>query len=93
MQIYGASNVHGPQALKGPHTPQRTTGPTPSSPTSGPTDQLDISPAAEAAASAADSGAIRSELVNRVRSEIAAGTYESPDKIAIAIEGLADDVS
>src|SRR5256885_829076 len=45
-------------------------------------DRVELSDAARAAAS--DSTPIRQDLVNRVREQIAAGRYESPDKVAIA---------
>lgn len=35
---------------------------------------------------------VRDELVNRVRSELASGTYETPDKIDGAVDGLAEDL-
>jgi negative regulator of flagellin synthesis FlgM len=48
--------------------------------------------AAEAAMNAAEGGDVRADLVARVRSEIASGTYETPDKVAIAIENLLDEM-
>ena len=36
---------------------------------------------------------IRQELVARVRAEIAAGTYETPEKLAIAVDRLAVAIS
>ena len=35
---------------------------------------------------------IRTDLVNRVRAEIAAGTYETPEKMEIAIEKMLGDL-
>jgi len=89
MQIHGPSQVHG---IKGPHTAP-SSGARPSRPTSvGPKDQLDISPAAAAAASNAEGGEIRSDLVARVRSEIAAGTYETPEKLEAALDGFLNEL-
>ena len=56
-------------------------------------DQLDISAAAEAAATVVDGGDIRADLVARIRNEIAAGTYETADKLDSALEGLLDDIA
>jgi len=89
MQIHGPSQVHG---IKGPHTAP-SAGPRASRPSSaGPADQLDISPAAEAAASVAEGGEIRQDLVARVRGEIAAGTYETPEKIDAALDRFLDEL-
>ena len=85
MNIQGPSNIHGAHGVKAPHTSNRPNGtqPSPATPnqaTSAPSDQLDISAAGEAAAQAVESGGIRSDLVARVRNEIAAGTYETPER-------------
>jgi len=89
MQIHGPSPVHG---VKGPHTAP-SAGPRSSRPTSAsPTDELDISPAAEAAASVAENGEIRQDLVARVRSEIAAGSYETPEKIDAALDRFLNEL-
>ncbi len=103
MHIYGPSQVHGPHDVNGPHF-NRTNGPQSGKAAAGPAaDQLDISPAAEAAiqaaesgaaeSGAADSGEIRSDLVARVRGEIASGTYETPEKLDAALDRLLDEVS
>jgi negative regulator of flagellin synthesis FlgM len=88
MHIHGASHLHGPQSLQGPHWNRPAT---PAQGTQAP-DQVDISPAAEAAMKAAEAGDLRADLVARVRSEIAAGTYETPDKVAVALENLLDEM-
>jgi negative regulator of flagellin synthesis FlgM len=92
MQVHGPSQVHGPHDLKGPHTNQRTAGSKPVS-AAGPSDSLDISPAARAAAEAAETGGVRSDLVARVRNEIASGTYETPEKLDSALNNLLDEIS
>ncbi len=92
MNIQGPSNIHGVQGVKGPHSNHRTNGAKSSHSTSGPSDQLDISPAAEAAAQAAEGGEIRADLVARVRSEIANGTYETPEKLDAALDGFLNEI-
>lgn len=91
MQIHGPSHVHGAHGVKGPH---QNRGAAPSQaaaqPTSG--DQLEISPAAEAAINAADKGGFRADLVERVRNEIESGTYESPDKLDAALDRLLNEI-
>ena len=93
MNIQGPSSIHGIQSVKGPHSTHRTSGTKSTQPTAGPSDQLDISPAAEAAAEAAESGGKRADLVARVRGEIDAGTYETADKLDAALDGLLNEIS
>lgn len=95
MQIHGTTHAHGPQSLQGPHRAKpavESQGPS----AKGPVDQLDISPAAQAAldsnAALQNGGGIRSDLVNRIRQEIAGGTYETPAKIDAALERLLDEL-
>jgi len=96
MNIQGPSSIHGSQGVKGPHSINRTNSTESSHSTAGPSDQLDISPAAEAAAQAADqvgqSGDIRADLVARVRGEIANGTYETAEKLDSALDGLLNEL-
>jgi hypothetical protein len=40
-----------------------------------------------------DSQVFRAELVARVRSEIALGTYETPEKLELALARLLEDIS
>jgi negative regulator of flagellin synthesis FlgM len=87
MQIYGSSHIHGAQRLQGPHW-NRAVSQTGNAQGA---DQVDISAAAEAAMDAGDDG-IRADLVARVRREIAAGTYETAGKTAVAIERLFDEI-
>ena len=92
MNIQGPSSIHGVHGVKGPHSTNRSNGAKPAQPTAGPSDELDISPAADAAAKAVEGGEIRADLVARVRSEIAAGTYETPDKLDAALDGLLNEI-
>lgn len=91
MNIQGPSNIHGVQGVKGPHSSNRASGTKSSPSTSSPADSLDISPAGEAAAQAAEGG-IRADLVARVRGEIANGTYETPEKLDAALDGLLNEL-
>ena len=89
MQINGAHQIHGTQALNGPHfnqRPQQAAGPQ----STQPVDQLDISPAAQAASQASSTGGIRGDLVAQLRAEIQAGTYETADKLEGAVDRLFD---
>jgi negative regulator of flagellin synthesis FlgM len=94
MQINGPSQVHGPHEVNGPHFNNRAKGPQSGKATAGSAaDQVDISPAAEAAIQAAEGGELRSELVTRIRGEIASGTYETAEKLDGALSRLLDEIS
>ncbi|QDS99998.1 flagellar biosynthesis anti-sigma factor FlgM [Adhaeretor mobilis] len=90
MQIHGPSQVHGPQGIQGPQGSRPVGKAQPATPTAK-ADRVDISPAAEAAASAAE-GDIRADLVSRVKSEIASGMYETPEKLDAALDGFLNEL-
>jgi negative regulator of flagellin synthesis FlgM len=91
MHIHGPSQVHGPHGINAPHFTHRTPGS--EAPASGqPVDRVEISPAAEAAIKASEAGGVRHDLVNLIRSQIAAGTYDTPEKMNIAMERLLDQM-
>lgn len=89
MHIYGASQLHGPQSLQGPHWNRSTT--LTSSPQSA--DTVEFSAAAEAAMNAIDGGDFRADLVARVRAQIADGSYDTPDKMAMAFDAMLDELA
>ena len=91
MQVNGPLQVHGAQGINAPHFTQRTSA-SQATPTAGAVDRLDISPAAQAASQAAESGGVRGELVNLIRGQIANGTYDTPEKMEVAMERLFDQM-
>jgi negative regulator of flagellin synthesis FlgM len=91
MQIHGTTHIHGPHGINAPHAPFRGQAAGQTAGACG-TDRVDISAAAEAALSAAEGGDIRNELVNQIRDQIAAGTYETPEKLDIALDRLLDEI-
>jgi negative regulator of flagellin synthesis FlgM len=90
MHIHGTTHVHGPQGINAPHTVHRT--PAAQGPRLANIDSVEISPAAAAASQATESGQIRTGLVNDIRAQIAAGTYDTPEKLDIAMERLLDEI-
>jgi negative regulator of flagellin synthesis FlgM len=85
--------LYGPSAAS--YTPANRLSRPASSPT-GPSrqaDQIDVSDTAKLLSKLSDQPDIRQELVDRVRAEIAAGTYETPEKLDAAVEGLAQDLA
>jgi len=55
-------------------------------------DTVEISNVAALASKIVDIPDIRTELVQRVKTELAAGTYETPERIEIAVNRLMDDL-
>ena len=91
MHISGTPHIHGPQGINAPHAPFRGQAAQPA-PSARPMDRVEISPAAEAAIQAAESGEVRQELVNRIRNEIAGGPYETQQTLDVALERLLDEL-
>ncbi|MGL4942529.1 MAG: flagellar biosynthesis anti-sigma factor FlgM [Thermoguttaceae bacterium] len=91
LAVYGSQKVSGAQRAF-PTTAARETAGKPT--ISG--DELTLSPAAKLSQAmatnrsddASSSGPIRFDLVNRVRAEIAAGTYDTPDKMSLAFDRM-----
>jgi len=92
MNIYGTQFVHGAHSLSGPHSTksQQATGTQQSAPTQA-KDEVTLSCAAQQANQTSETpsnGEVRFDLVNRLRSEITAGIYETPEKLESAIEKM-----
>ena len=91
MQIQGTNRIHSPQGINPPHFSPKTAG-TQSTGAAGKADRLEISHAANAAIQATEGGRVRTDLVNLIRSQIAAGTYDTPEKMNAAMERLLDQM-
>lgn len=91
MQIYGPSQVHTAQPISAPHAsrPSRATEVSGSAPIH---DELSLSETARLAAQAQQLPEIRQDRVDAIRAQIAAGTYESADKLDLALERLLDEI-
>ena len=93
MNIYGTQFAHGAHAVSGPHAtkPQQTSAPQQAASAQA-KDKVTLSSAAQRANQAseinASNGEIRFDLVNRLRLEIAAGTYETPEKLDAALDKM-----
>lgn len=57
-----------------------------------PSDRVELSERARLLSRLAEPLPVRHELVNRVRAEIEAGTYETSERIEGALDGLAEDL-
>lgn len=91
MQIHGPSQVHGPQGVNAPHFTQRTNA-SQATPPNAATDRVEISQAAQSAMKASEAGGVRQALVNSIRNQIAAGTYDTTDKMNAAMERMFDQM-
>ena len=90
MQVSGVTQLHGAQAINAPHSARSSslTG------TSGSTisDQLDISPVGQLMDQMSQIPDIRQDRVSQLRAAIAAGTYETDDKLSSALNNLLDEI-
>lgn len=87
-----------PRHLGAQHTARDASGQTPAAPSrsNGQVDTLDLSNSALErlrGEKTPESATIRSELVDRIRSEIAAGSYLTPERLDQAADKLAQDIS
>lgn len=91
MHVYGPARVHGPQSIGAPHTSRlsQPQAPNPSGPIQ---DELHISDAAKLVEKAAELPDIRQDRIDAIRSEIAEGTYETDEKLDIALGRLLDEI-
>jgi negative regulator of flagellin synthesis FlgM len=92
MQIHGLAHVHGAQSINGPH---RTQGAGPAQQTDAWTnvDELDISQEADLVSRARDVADVRADRVAEIKADIAAGVYETDEKLEIALGRLLDEMS
>ena len=91
MQIYGPAQLHGPQSISAPHA--RAGGATQvASPAHGP-DEVQISDAARLVDQVKGLPDIRQDRVNSIRAQIAAGTYETADKLSAALDRVLNELA
>jgi negative regulator of flagellin synthesis FlgM len=92
MQIYGPSHVHSAQPISSPHSARSAE---PTSSTSSPSigDRLDISEAGQLAGRMAEIPEIRADRVQELRAAILNGSYETDDKLNVALERLLDEIA
>jgi negative regulator of flagellin synthesis FlgM len=91
MHVYGPAQVHGPQAVNAPHVSRAAQ---PAAPAESPAirDEVNISDAARLVEQVHQAPEIRQDRVDAIRAQIASGTYETPDKLNVAVENLLDEI-
>ncbi len=92
MQVFGPTQVHGPQSVGAPHALRNTSNSAPTRSSSNISDVLQISDSARLAGQLSEIPAIRQDRVNSIRAQIAQGTYDSPDKLSGALDRLLDEI-
>jgi negative regulator of flagellin synthesis FlgM len=93
MQIQGLGHIHGPQHISAPHTSYAPAAPQATSRDSLHVDQLDISPEADMVSRTRDIPDIRQERVDSIRQQIANGSYDTNEKLDIALSRLLDELA
>ena len=93
MEINGTHYIHGVQGLQGPHRSAAANAATSATTQRGSIqDETSFSEEAlrlsDVRGSESSSSGVRFELVNRIKAEIVAGTYDTADKMDIALERL-----
>lgn len=99
MHINGPANIHGPQPISAPHRTAPAQQPTPAHSPQG-VDQVDISHEADALIQsreiahtmAQEIQQSRAERVAQIKAEIEAGTYETDDKLELAVGRLFNEL-
>jgi negative regulator of flagellin synthesis FlgM len=91
MQVYGPAHLHGPQAISSPHVTRASQ---PTQAESMPIrDEVNISDAARLVEQVHQAPDIRQDKVDSIRAQIAGGTYETPDKLDVALSRLLDEIA
>ncbi len=91
MHIYGPAHLHGSQQVGPPHSSR------PAEPVARPdaapiNDEVDISQEARLVEQVRQIPDVREDRVATIRAQIAAGTYETPEKLDLAVDRLLDEI-
>lgn len=90
MEIRGIHHLNGPQALQGPHRLQGTEAPQIADSIRG-ADQLELS-SMDGVRGLGGTDAVLSPRVAQIRAEIAAGIYDTPARMEVAVGRLFDEI-
>lgn len=95
MQVNGPSSLSGPAPASRPHqahnAPPNESAASPGHPVT-PQDEVEISEASRMFDQLRQSSEVRAERLARIKAEIDAGTYETPEKLEAALLALFDEV-
>ncbi|HEY4311231.1 MAG TPA: flagellar biosynthesis anti-sigma factor FlgM [Pirellulales bacterium] len=93
MQIHGVTQLHGAQAINAPHAATRTDSTAVAQRTSATADVVDISETGRLMEMAAQLPEIRADRVAELRAQIANGSYDTAEKLDLAVERLLDEIA
>jgi negative regulator of flagellin synthesis FlgM len=91
MEIYGAGGTQGPQPIY-PRLAAFSVDAGSTVQAGTPRDQVEISPLGQMLDGISRLPEIRHERVEEIRSQIAAGTYETPAKLELALDRMLDEM-
>jgi len=91
MQVHGVSQLHGTQSVSAPHATRSAQASAVATPSTI-TDQVDISEAGRIAGQLSETAGIRQERVQAIRAAIQNGTYETEQKLSVALDRLLDQI-
>ena len=91
MHIYGPSHLHGAQQIGPPHA-SKASKPAESDHPGPIQDELEISDAGRLVDKVHQLPEVRQERVDQIRAQIAAGTYETDEKLEIALGRILDEI-
>lgn len=89
MDVSGPSPVGGPSGIQGPRGPRALP---PNMPVPGTGDRVEISNMARFLGAVKNVPEIRTDKVNEIRRQIQDGSYESEEKIRVAVEKFLEEV-
>ncbi|MDA7950416.1 MAG: flagellar biosynthesis anti-sigma factor FlgM [Pirellulaceae bacterium] len=92
MYVNGSASVHGPQSINAPHRSHQGVEAPKQIEKPSATDQLDISPEAQLLSQARELPDIRADKVADIRKAISEGTYDTDEKMEIALNRLFDEI-
>lgn len=91
MHVYGPTQLHGAQSIGAPHS-ARVASPAATSPSAPIQDELQISDAGQFVEQVHQLPDVRQDRVAQIRAQIASGTYETDEKLNIALGRLLDEI-
>ena len=91
MQISGFSQIHQAHSAQPSQRFDTSAASRPDSQVYGP-DEVEFSQEAQAASEATESADIRANRIADIRAQIQAGTYETPEKLELALERMLGDL-
>ena len=92
MQIHGPSQIHGAQSIQGPRRVQKANAPQTSEPLHG-ADQVEISSEADMVSRVHELPDVRADKIAEIRAQIEAGTYDTAEKLDVAVGRLLDELA